>query len=210
MKLNIVNHFSFGYIKSLRIVKEEQPEKWEIFCKSVPLFSVVSNYVLAAFLSFFKYYRTIRKSKVRYAVIWDKNGSRIIKELDTIFGFSIDTKIKAIVCVTPLYIRDIDRWYFLIPTNSEENRILEIITHELSHFYFYHYYTTVYDSKRFWYISELIVPKILEKIFGLAIISKSSYAGKPTTEESKLISDWIDKKLTFQEFLDLVVKKNEL
>ena len=210
MKLSIVNRFSFGYIKSLKIVKEEQPEKWEFFCNSVPLFTVVSNYILAALLSSIKYNRMIRRSKVRYLGIWNKDGSRIVQALNTIFGFSIDTKIKAHVCITPLYIRDIEGQYFLVPTNSDENRILEIITHELSHFYFYHCYMSAYDSKRFWYISELIVPKILEKIFGKTITPKSSYVGEPTLEESKHISDWIDKKITFQEFVDLVVKKNEL
>lgn len=204
--LRISSKFCWGYVVSLDIIKKEQPKVWKSFCMRVPIFSVAlshncSNFILGICTHIY-YRKTIKQSVVRYIEIWDKNGRDIIFYLESLFGCKLTKKrITAYVCITPLYIRNIQNDFFLLPTNAEKNRVLELFLHEISHFYFYQMLDDLAcDTHKAWELSEYIVPYIIKDFFGYSCL-KYGYLGEPCVSYSEEISKWISHKIDFITFI---------
>lgn len=211
--LRISSKFCWGYVEALVTVKKEQPDVWYRFCTKVPTFSV-------AFFSFFipvqaivthiYYSKIICNSKKIYTKFWNEQGHNIIEYLNTIFDMEGNFDITAFVCITPLFIRNINKKFFLIPTNASIDRLEKLLLHEISHFYFYKMTQGLnIDSRLLWKISEFIVPFIIEDYFS-AERRKDGYLGIPGLALEMEIYRWIKKEVTFSEFLNKVIEMEKM
>lgn len=193
------------YFDSLRIAKREQPELWKTFLKEVPTFSVAffrHFLTLAGIFTHVRYYSVICRSTERYQTIWKREGERILSRLDEIFGFSLSGELTVYVCVTPIFLRNLEKSSFLLPTNAEQDRVLEIIVHELSHFYFF----TPELSKRLsneasWLLSEQVVLPLLRYHFSDICSCGESYVPVPDEARIAKIDRWLSGAVSFCEFL---------
>ena len=206
MKLIIDTALRKIYFESLCIVKNEQPEVWGFFCENVPTFSValLNRFsVLGGLLTYIRYYKSIRENAAFYRNVWNKHKDEIIARFDKLFGFTVKDTIIATVCVSPLYLRNIHKNIFIIPTNANKERILEIIIHELSHFYFYKFEISCQMSEyERWMISEQIVPFIIKEHFNDICSSNESYVDMPNDVQKRTIYCWMNGKITFEELLN--------
>lgn len=201
------------YFESLYIVKNEQPEMWKFFCESVPTFSVafLNRFsTLGGLLTYIRYYKNIRENAVFYRRVWNNHKDEIIARFDKLFGFTVKGTIIATICVSPLYLRNIHKKMFIIPTNANKERILEIIIHELSHFYFYKVEVSSQMSEyERWKISEQIVPFIIKEHFSDICSNNGSYVDMPNDIQKRKIYCWLDGKISFEELLDHEWRKNK-
>lgn len=211
--LRISSKFCWGYVESLIAVKKEQPDVWYRFCEEVPTFSVAFfSYVIPvqAIITHIRYYKIICDSKKIYIKFWNEQGSNIIEYLNTIFDMEGNFDVTAFVCITPLFIRNINRKFFLLPTNASVNRLEELLLHEISHFYFYKKTEGLNINSHFlWKISELIVPFIIED-YSFAERRKDGYLGIPSSVLEIEIYRWIKKEVTFSEFLNNVIAMEDV
>lgn len=203
-------HISFSallnlsYFKALSIVKKERPELWNFFCKKVLIFPAVSNCCLIAIMLHISYICEIWHSVGVYKKYWAKYALVVKKRLDELFGYRLlRNRVTAYVCVTPLYIRNIKKSFFLVPINAERKRILNIIIHELSHFYCYQGYQMYgYEGEDAWELSEYLVPYMMCKYFSdICHVAEESYIGKVPEKYNECIKRWIEKKINFAEML---------
>ncbi len=206
--VHISSRFNYGYVEALCIVKKEQPDLWKTFCSHVPTFPVVfldRLMALPALLTHISFRKLIKRSVKEYTAVWEEHGDSISSYLDRKFGVRGAFDITAYVCVTPLYIRNIEKSFFLLPTNAEESRFLEIMLHELSHFYFYDQCVSE-NSHEAWRLSELIVPYLVKDYFGNDIL-KDSYAGKPSASCEHEIKKWINGEQGFKELVKNTIER---
>lgn len=204
MNLHFSTLFSLAYFKALSIVKDEQPKLWSYFSKEVSIFSAVSNCYIAGILAHHSSRKEIKENQLIYRRYWEKDGEVIQERLQSLFGLKLKKKrITAYICITPLYIRNIERGFFLLPIGAEKERILNIIVHELSHFYCYQGYEMYgYEENNAWEISEYLVKYIMEAHFGdLCQRETSSYLGDVPERYEKHILCWVNQKCTFEELL---------
>lgn len=206
MKLIIDTALRKIYFESLYIVKNEQPELWEFFCKNVPTLSVAFyNHfsTLGGLLTYIRYYKNIRENAVFYRKVWNVHKDDVIARLDKLFGYTVEDTIVAVICVSPLYLRNIHKKIFIVPTNADEERILEIIVHELSHFYFYksEIGNQMPECKR-WKLSEQIVPFIIKELFYDICSNSGSYVDAPNDNLKRKIYCWMDGEISFEELLN--------
>lgn len=194
------------YFESLNIIKDEQPRVWGLFCDNVPTFTVAffnRCTLIGGLLTYVRYYKILRESKYRYKIVWNEYKSDIISKLEKIFGCQLEGSIIANICISPLYLRNIKKKQFIIPTNVDENRLLEILIHEISHFYFYEKIKGCDLSEEdAWLISEHIVSYIIKMFFDEVVITSSSYFTNPSNEQNVSIMEWLDGNVTFEGFVE--------
>ena len=194
-----------AYFKALSIIKTEQPKLWEDFIKEISTFSVVPNYYIAAVLTHIAFTKEIIKSKKMYSEYWKEYATTIQTRLSNLFGVELKrTKITAYVCVTPLYIRNIEKGLFLLPICANKQRVMNIIVHELSHFYCYQSYQVYkYEEDDAWEISEYLVPYLIRLYFKDMCQTKTNfYFGQVPEKYKKHIKYWLGRKISFEEMLN--------
>ncbi len=207
MKLVFSSSLHYSYFSSLKLFKKSQPEMWKLFCKEVSTFSgVFANNIflpVSAIFCYIKFFKQIFNSAKLYNLYWESNKDIILKRLDDLFGYKLQNKTYiAYICVTPLFIRNIKKRFFLLPTNSSFDRIVEIIIHELSHFYFYqHKLVQRYDMELVWKLSEQIVPQMIENRFSDICLPSNSYIENPSEVQQQWINRWINGECTFEKLL---------
>lgn len=205
MELRLIATVDSLYLDSLDVTKTGQPDVWQRFVSAVPPFSIFKSRFtkLCAIITRIYYHKMILRNISTYRQYWIKIEKSVILELENMFDFEITYPITANVCITPLFMRDIGNHEFLVPTNAEEKRILQLIVHEISHFYFFESYPggPPYDEK-VWKLSEIIVPYILRKIFPDTYIFKQSYAGEASSELEMNIQSWLNGDYSFSEFIN--------
>lgn len=205
MNLHFSTLFSLAYFRALSIVKNEQPKLWRYFSKEVSMFSAVSNCYIAAIFTHISFRKERKESQKKYQAYWKKEGETIQARLNQLFGMELKKKhIRAYLCVTPLYIRNIERGFFLLPIQAEKERILNIIIHELSHYYCYQGYDMYqYEEDDAWEISEYLVKDLIDIHFqDICKSEKNSYLGDVPEKYEKEIKRWVNQQCTFEEMLN--------
>lgn len=204
MTLDFSTRFNIDYLKALKITKKEQPNVWKTFCFDVPSFDC---FFLKRFISskalFLqkKYLKIIRSSAAKYQDWWMELNSKILIFLKKMFFIDINVRIRAYVCVTPLYTRNIIKKRFLIPTNLPKKRFAEIVLHELSHFFFFNSLKSykIKPNYKMWCISEMIVPFLLNKYFNEDAFD--SYI-KANIKQQQIIRNWIEGQMSFKQMIN--------
>ena len=202
----IKSNFTTQYIESLDIIYCKQPEMWEYFCDNIPIFSKVNNYdslVSIAKKVHKENYNIIVNSKTKYEKYLINNN--IEEVLYDIFKVKINN-VKAYICITPLFTRNIYNNSFLLPTNANKKRFYNIVIHEIIHFYYYKKVNKsklLLDDNTIWKISELIVDPIIKIMFPKYYINDNKY--NFTSEERKLsyktVKQFINKEIDFENLL---------
>lgn len=213
MRLYFSSLYSLSYLKALLIVRKEQPKMWKFFSEQISIFSAVSNCCLASVWAQWIYRNSIRESKKLYEAVWKKEKIFVESKLSELFGIQFkNKKIVAHICVTPLYIRNIKKGLFLLPVGADSKRLMNIIVHELSHFYCYQGYETYhYKGDDMWEISEYLVPYLLEKYFyEICETETESYFGVVPENYERCIKKWLDMEWNFEEFLSNIPLINHL
>lgn len=208
MRLRFTSAYHLSVFQAQKQFKKERPKAWEEFCKSVPVFLALlhsmKSHRLALFFTNIRYRRILKDSQREYTYIWEKNSSNILSKLEKLFGYELDGSYKGIICVSPVYIRDIDRKLFLAPAGAERDRIVEIIIHELSHFFFYKNRDIYgsYADEAFWLLSEQIVPYLLDMQFqDLCFRAGEPYYPEPSDVRAQIIEAWLQGTVTFEELV---------
>lgn len=96
--------------------------------------------------------------------------------MNLIFNYNLDKTINIYICITPIFSRNIIKNNFIIATGFSKKRLINVIIHELTHFYFYNKFTLNCDEEKKWLISEIIVEPIIEIYFNNYYINDESYA----------------------------------
>lgn len=214
IKLCLSTRLSIEYVKALTICRHTQPEIWDLFCSEIPISRLFLNKFVCFFATtlYFTYFKSIRNSKYIYLNYWNNRKGIITERLDDLFEYKLKENVcRAYICVTPVYTRNVIKQSFLLPTNASEQRVLEIIIHEILHFYFYQNESvSQYDQDCIWKISELIVPIVIENFF-LDICSTSvSYVGELTLEQKLLVNKWIKKECSLDEMLKIFIEREDV
>ena len=207
--LKINKNFSAQYIEALTIVYEQDKKVWECFIRNVPLFKDVNcrkDIKIIARIVHQKFYNIIDFSKRKYEKWWSEEKYDVERVLEKLFQIKISKVIKAQVCITPLFTRNIIKKEFLIPTNSNKHRFYNIVTHELIHYYYYYKLKNtniVIDEEMAWMISELIVYPIIEYFFPDYIYLNNKYDFNNNQKKiaNYLIKLFISKKIDFNELV---------
>lgn len=206
MLLHFSPKFCIDHTKALWIMKKEQPKVWKSFCFEVShldcFFLKKSNLFMSLFLQK-KHKQTIKSSTRKYLDWWTEKNHEIINFLEGVFSIKLNIDIKAHVCITPLYTRNIIKKRFIIPTNLPKQRFTEIILHELSHFFFFSRLSLlkIKPNYHMWYVSEIIVPFLLKKFFNDGSFNNYVMANNLQQET---IKKWINGQLNFKQMISSI------
>lgn len=188
-------------IKSTFLCRYNQPDVWQELCNGL---SIGPGWV-KGFVSLYSYHRSNKKNIERFCEeckdLWESQlKSIVVPKMEMLFGCKIDDTIRCYVGLYPTYLRNIRRRYFLLPYGENNNRIREILIHELSHFYCYAACGDRLENDKLWRLSERIVPFILKYHFNTGYIGQS-YVGEESKLDHSLFYSWASGKITFEKLV---------
>lgn len=202
MKLRFCAKFHHSGIKAVAHCRNNQPDVWSCLCRGL----AISSGLISGFISLYFYHLSNKKAIKRFCVdcedLWNSGlKTDVLPVLEMIFNCQIEDTILCYVGLYPTYLRSIRGHYFLLPYGVSNNRLREVIIHELSHFYCYKACGNRFTSDKLWRLSESIVPYMLKSKFNIDC-SEFSYAGNWSNPEKALFRSWANGEISFEKFLD--------
>lgn len=208
MMLRFCSRFHLCGIKSIIHCRKNQPDVWDELCASLSVGKGLVIVTLTLFLYHFLQRGIIKRFCEEYKTEWEtKLQVKVIPILEKLFGCQVKKEIRCYIGLYPTYMRNINRRFFLLPYGVSQERLNEIIIHELSHFYCYEACGDSLSSDKLWCLSEQIVPYIMRHILG---VDKKSvcYAEEESIRERKIFCSWVKEQISFEELL-IALKQNE-
>ena len=188
-------------IKAIILCRKNQPNIWRDLCEGLLLCEGLVGGVVSMYHIHHSNKRALKVYCADCERIWTSQfRDEIVPVLQNLFGCDIKDTIYSYVGLYPTYLRSIRNRYFLLPFGVSNDRIREIIIHELSHFFCYKAGCNCLTSDMLWRLSEQIVPYILKYQFNREC-KEHCYAGEGSILEKKLYCSWAKMEIPFDEFL---------
>lgn len=208
MTLHFYSRFHICGIKSIVLCRKNQPDVWDELSSSL---SYRKNLVVVVVtLVFYQFFmcRTIKRFCDECKKDWESVlRDKVVPLFEKLFDCQIKREVQCYIGFYPTYLRNISKRFFLLPYGVSYSRYLEIMIHEISHFYCYEASGNALSSDKLWLLSEQIVPYIMKQIFEIKNPSMC-YVREESIREKSLYSSWVEGKISFKEVVK-TLKKNE-